>query len=202
MGIPTILPLILENRTTELERLAIQSNQREQELRTRLEEVIRAVIRNQASAGTNRDRNISEFRAVLNLKILTDDRAGYKDWHTKFVNAMSQARPGMRELLQELELHRDEAWTEQDFDLFMQDDRYRGMHEGWSADLWWVLVEKTTGDALMRVQGVSMGNGMEADRRLHRFYGEHTDLGLVELRQRVLRPTQSRREEDTARCIE
>ena len=47
-----------------------------------------------------------------------------------------------------------------------------------------------------------MGNGMEAFRRFHRWYGKQTDLGLAELRQKVLRPMQDKREEDTARCIE
>ena len=115
---------------------------------------------------------------------------------------MTQVRPGIRDLIRELEAHRDEVFTEQDFDIFMQDDRYRDRYEDWSQDLWWVLIEKATGDALLRVKGVAMGNGMEAFRRLHRWYGKWTDLGLVELRQQVLRPMQAKREEDTARCIE
>jgi hypothetical protein len=75
-GTPDDIVVDFGNRIAELERLAIQSSQREQELRARLEEVTRAIIRNQASAGTNRDRNISEFKAVLNLKVLTNDCAG------------------------------------------------------------------------------------------------------------------------------
>ena len=115
---------------------------------------------------------------------------------------MSQVRPGMRDLLRELEAHRDEVFTEQEFYIFMQDDRYRDRYEDWSQDLWWVLVEKTTGDALLRVKQVTTSNGMEAFRRLHRWYGKQTDLGLAELRQSVLRPMQAKREEGTARCIE
>ena len=97
----------------------MQSNQREQELRSseqelrnRVDEVIRVVIRsqggNQGGGGGLRDRNISEYKAVLNLKVLTDFRAGPKEWHTKFINVMSQVRPGTRDLLRELEAHRDD----------------------------------------------------------------------------------------------
>ena len=82
---------------------------------------------------------------MLNLRVLTDYRAGHKEWHTKFINVMSQVRPGMRDLIRELEPHRDEVFTEQDFDIFMQDDRYRDRYEDWSQDLWWVLVEKPMG---------------------------------------------------------
>ena len=178
----------------------------EQGLRTRVDEVIRVVIRNhggnQGGGGGPRDRNISEYKAVLNLRVLTDDRAGRKEWRAKFINVMSQVRPGVRDLLRAMESHRDEVFTEQDFDIFMQDDRYRDRYEDWSQDLWWVLVEKTAGGALLRVKGVTMGNGMEAFRRLHRWFGKQRDLGLAELRQKVLRPMQAKREEDTARCIE
>ena len=65
-------------------------------------------------------------------------------------------------------------------------------------DLWRVLIEKTTGDALLKVKGVEQGQGMEAYRRLHRWYGKQTDMGLAEFRQRVLRPTQAKNEEDIA----
>ena len=57
----------------ELERLAVQSDQREQELRTTV--------------------GIKAAEEV-NLRVLTDDRAGYKEWHTNFINVMSQVRPG------------------------------------------------------------------------------------------------------------
>jgi hypothetical protein len=63
-------------------------------------------------------------------------------------------------------------------------------------------VEKTTGEALLRVRTVENGNGMEAYKRLHTWYGKKTDMGLAELRQRVIRPVQAKREEAIAKFIE
>ena len=65
-----------------------------------------------------------------------------------------------------------------------------------------VLIEKTSGEALLRVRTVESRNGTEAYRRLHNWYGKQTDMGLAELRQRVIRPAQASREEDIAKCIE
>ena len=155
-GNPEAVITEMGNRIAELERLAIQSNQREQEfrrneleLRSRVDEMARAVIRNQGGnqggGGGQRDRNISEYTAVLNLRVLTDDRAGRKEWRAKFINVMSQVRPGVRDLLRAMESHRDEVFTEQDFDIAMHDDSYRDRYEEWCQDMWWVLVEKTTG---------------------------------------------------------
>ena len=76
------------------------------------------------------------------------------------------------------------------------------MYDDWNQDLWWVLDEKTTGDALSRVNGVETGSGMEAYRRLPRWCGKQTDVGVAEFRQMVSRPTQAMREDGAARCIE
>ena len=130
-------------RVLELERGIPQSDRRERELLTRVEELTRAAARNQGEA-RNPVREISESKAVMGLKVLSDDRAHYKEWRTKFVNVLSQVRPGIREILREIEKHTDEPWTEQDFDLAAQDDRYRSKYEDWFQDLWCVLVEQTT----------------------------------------------------------
>ena len=45
-------------------------------------------------------------------------------------------------MLREIEKHKDEAWTEQDFDIAMHDDRCRDRYEEWCRDMWWVLVQK------------------------------------------------------------
>ena len=83
----------------------------------------------------------------------------------------------------------------------MHDDRYRDKYEEWCQGMWWVLLAKTTGEALLRVRTVETGNGMEAYRRLHKWYGKQTVMGLAELRQRVIRPVQARREEDFAKWV-
>jgi hypothetical protein len=43
---------------------------------------------------------------------------------------------------------------------------------------------------------------MEAYRRIHQWFGKQTDMGLAELRQRVIRQNQAKREEDIARFTE
>jgi len=187
-------------RVIELERGIAQSDRRERELLARVEE-LRAAARGQGDA-RNKVKEISESKAVMGLKVLGEDRAAYKEWHTKFVNVMAQLRPGIRPILKAIEMFRDEPWTEEEFDLACVDDRYRGKFDEWNQDMWWVLIEKTTGEALLRVKGVEQGQGMEAYKRLHQWFGKQTDMGLAELRQRVIRPNQAKREEDIARCIE
>ena len=88
----------LVNRVTELERITNQGTTRERELVTRVDELTRVVVRNQGN-GRDRVKEISESKAVAGLNILGNDRAAYKEWHTIFLNATSQLRPGIRPIL-------------------------------------------------------------------------------------------------------
>ena len=101
----------------------------------RLDELSRAYLKMQGDPKRGYHKEISESKAVTGLKVLSDDRAHYKEWNTKFVNVMSQVRPGIREVLREIEKHKEEAWTEQDFDIVMHDDRYRDRYEEWCQDM-------------------------------------------------------------------
>ena len=74
---------------------------------------------------------------------------------------MAQLRPGIRQILKSFETATDEPWTEEEFDLASIDDKFRDKYDEWNQDMWWVLIEKTTGEALLRVKGVEQGQGME-----------------------------------------
>ena len=61
---------------------------------------------------------------------------------------------------------------------------------------------ETDGEALLRIRAVENEHGMEAYRRSRGFCGSQIDMGLVELRQNVLRPHQAKHEEDMAKRSE
>ena len=128
----------LMTRVIELERGIAQRDHRERELLARMEEMTRAAARGQGEV-RNQVREVSEGKAVMGLKVLGDDRATYKEWHTKFVNVMAQLRPGISPILKAIEMSRDEPWTEDEFDLACVDDRYRGKYDEWNQDMWGFL---------------------------------------------------------------
>ena len=74
---------------------------------------------------------------MLSLTVLTEERTQHKEWHATVVNVISRVRPGIRDILEDFEKHKDEPSTEEDFDIAMHDDRYRGKHDDWNQDLWW-----------------------------------------------------------------
>ena len=106
-----------------------------------------------------RERDVEESKAISNLPVFQGGERGvYKEWHEQFLNVFTQVRKGTRSLLEELETTKEEYWAEMDFDTWSRNrEAYEGKYESWSADLWWVLIEKTSGEALQRVKGTKRG---------------------------------------------
>ena len=126
------------------------------------------------------------------------DRGGYDEWHLNFVNTITQVRPGIRGLLQALETTNDEEFGENEFDLWADDADTKRMYQQWNSDLWWVLVGKTSSEALMRVKGTVQGEGVEAYRKLHQWCARHTTMTMQELRTKVMRPNPAKNEAEVA----
>ncbi|MFM7989990.1 MAG: hypothetical protein ACKPKO_62815, partial [Candidatus Fonsibacter sp.] len=83
---------------------------RETEMTNRIEELTRAVVRNQGH-DRHRVKQISESKAVAGLGVLGKDTATHKEWHTQLANVMAQLRPGIQAILKSIEMHKDESWT-------------------------------------------------------------------------------------------
>ena len=67
-------------------------------LATQIDEMTQAIVSSQREI-KNRVTEISESNAVMAMKVHVDDRAAYKEWRAKFVNVMSQLRPGISTIL-------------------------------------------------------------------------------------------------------
>jgi len=52
------------------------------------------------SGGNWRNKSAMEHKAIANLKVLGNDRQGYRQWHDKFVNAMAQVNREYRTIMQ------------------------------------------------------------------------------------------------------
>ena len=121
------------------------------------------------------------------MKAFEGDREYFVQWNDKLMNAMSEARPGSRVLLK----HMNKIWAQADPDK-VNDTVIRNQVEDWEKstctdevskkflgthgefhlkgyaieqlkqDLYYVLVEKTTGEAAVKVKAASEGRGFNA----------------------------------------
>ena len=74
--------------------------------------VIELVEATKGSKGkSNRIQGILDCKAVSGLPMLTNDKARFKGWNTRMINAVSQVRVGARNLLTEFMSHIDQEAT-------------------------------------------------------------------------------------------
>ena len=127
-------------------------------------------------------RSISESKSIAALKILGSDKSEFKAWNEKLINALAQTLgTPWRKFVKSLNEHLDQtrkALTNQELtaragtllgDLTKADD-----------DLYYVLVEKTEGEAALRVQSGEAGEGMQAYQKVYLWFAGTSGLALSE----------------------
>ena len=134
---------------------------------------------------------LSESRCVNSLKTLGSDKLEFKNWNEKLINATSQTfgthwRKFMKSLNQKLDQDR-KVLDDVDVDLLdgagQLDDLKR-----LSEELYYVLVEKTEGDAGLRVNSGETGEGLQAYMRLYLWFAGITGLALTEKTRELMHP--------------
>ena len=136
-----------------------------------------------------------------------DEKQGgrvYQLWNEKFQNTLGGLRRGARDVLEWAAARVDSAIDEMEFAAATDTtgQPFRLDLAEFSNELYEVLIDKTEGDAIARVKAGTKGNGLDAYRRVHRWYTMTTELGLTELRTRVMHPKPPKREEDTLLQLE
>ena len=148
---------------------------------------------------------LSESKCVSNLKTLGSDKSEFKTWNEKFINAISQTlgvkwRRFMRNLNRMLDQERRPLTTE-------ELDGIDGAQELGDAaaaaeGLYYVLVEKTEGEAALRVNSGEPGEGMQAYMRVYLWFAGTTGLALTEKTRILMHPTAVKHEHEIADALE
>ena len=119
---------------------------------------------------THTKRSISESKSIASLKILGSQKAEFKAWNEKLINALAQTLgTPWRKFIKELNEHLDQTrkvLTNQELTA-RPDAQLLGDLSKADDDLYYVLVEKTEGEAALRVQSGQAGEGMQAYQKIY-----------------------------------
>ena len=147
--------------------------------------------------------NLGESKCVSSLKILGSDKADFKNWNEKLINAIAQVlgtewRKFLKNLNEKLDQDRKVIGK-----LALSDisgaENLENMDQA-NEDMFYVLVEKTEGEAALRVN--SSGAGLEAYQKVYLWFAGTTGLALSERTRMLINPEAPRREEDIADALE
>ena len=119
------------------------------------------------------EKSLLEHKAISGIKNLGSDKTGFRTWHEKFVNAMSQTIPGSREVFKWIVKKANEddtenidelSWDNQGFDQTVKEFKKYG------EDLWCVLMDKCEGEAMTRIRTAKEGEGILAYGRMYKWF--------------------------------
>ena len=133
-----------------------------------------------------------ESNAIGNLKNLENNRGQYREWSDKLKNAVGGLREGGRKVLEWVETLRDKEVTQQDYEEKGHSEQFDKFNEENFA----VLIDKTEGEARLRIKSAQSGQGLEAYRRLHQWFTMTSGLGLAERRHKIMLPTRASKSEE------
>ena len=148
---------------------------------------------------------LSESKCVANMKTLGSDKAEFKIWNDKFINAIAQTlgtpwRKFMRNLNRVLDQDR-KVLTQDELNV-IEGALDIGDGDTASESLYYVLVEKTEGDAALRVNSGEPGQGMQAYMRVYLWFAGTTGLALTEKTRVLMHPTPVKHESEIADALE
>ena len=159
---------------------------------------------NQSQSQPNR-RILSESRCVSNLKTLGSQKEEFKNWNEKLINATAQTfGPDWRKFMKNLNGRLDQDKRIFDDNELASIPGSQGIahHINCSEDLYYVLVEKTEGDAALRVNSGDPGDGLRAYMRVYLWFAGTTGLALTEKTRMLMHPHPVKHEYDIADALE
>ena len=143
-----------------------------------------------------------EHKAIMNLKQQGNERSGYRMWHEKLVNAFAQVNVQYRGLLERITKEIDKG---SDMSMLQDTADWTSWVSGLNniavdnidvgklnEDMYSVLMDKTEGEAWLRVRSVDSGNGLEAFT---------SGQGLSDKARSIMSPTPPKGEGDIADAV-
>ena len=193
----------MENMTSTMESVAQHGALTAQKLDSFIEAFEK--YKTERAGESKRYMNMAESRSVQGLKVYSGDRDSFKIWNAKLINMISSAvstewRDYMNKLTQKLDQYRKPLEVEELTEIEGYDElpRKKDVDE----NLYYVLVEKTDGDAALRVQSGKQGQGVNAYMRLYLWFSGTTGLALSEKVAQLMNPKFSMIEHELADTLE
>ena len=167
----------------------------------RVMQVVNSMSRSSGQNPGGNRKGIMEFKVIQNLKAVTGDKTGFRQWHQKFMSALGQVNSRYEELMKNLitkiDLDKD-LTTVIDQEVSEEPQQWDEL----SKDLYKVLIDKAEGEAYDKIKMVQPGDGMKAYGVLYRWFTEVSGLGLVEQSRRLMHPEPVKREEELSEAVE
>ena len=162
----------------------------------------------QRSGSTRRRLGILESRAAADIETLASGKTAFRSWNEKLINVFSQARQGCRGMFRSMAEYVDQDVTGDFETLFRNTQSCRDMESQGSSygniseDLYILLVDKTEGEAMVRLQGCSHGDGVSAYMTIYKWFTGASEQAVAERIRKLMSPPTPKKEQDVADAMD
>ena len=186
-----------------------------------IDEKIKTAVGLSKGGGNQWFKPILESKAVSDLPKIADSK-GYREWNRQLKNALEQIKPNARKVfafveqiseaqIADYKRHNiNDAAFECVMDIYdNQGNQYKAKYpdieeelEKMNRDLWSILVAKAKDEAWEKISGVQQGEGLWAYIRMHRWFKQTTEQGMINRRTSIMDPDPIKQDHMLASGIE
>ena len=147
------------------------------------------------------------------------DAKGYRDWNRRMKNAVEQMHRESRkafvilesipekEITEYKDIQQKRTYYECILDIYhakfsVNHPNLASELDALNRDLWAILVAKTENEALEKISGVPQGEGAWAYIRMHRWFRQTTEQGMINRRTNIMKPDPVQHDYQLASAIE
>ena len=162
----------------------------------------------QKSDKSHQPRGILESRAIGSIANLGSDRTAFRLWNEKLINVVSGIRYGSRHLFKCMMDYVDQETGGNFEELFRGTDGCKEMENGGTtyermdADLYTLLMDKTEGEAALRIRGCNPGQGIKAYMVMYKWFMGTSGQAVTDRVKKLMTPGTPKTEADIADAIE
>ena len=178
-------------------------DQATQQINANLQTLAVQVAHHQAAQGPQQQqqhkKGILEYKVIQHIKPLTGNKAQFRQWHQKLINALSTIKEEHAEIIKAIEKSMDIGEQINDA-LDDLDPQY--LLEDFNKDLLCILMDKCEGETYDKLKGMQSKPGAEVYMIIYRWFTEISGLGLSMQAAKLMNPEPVKKEADLEHAVD
>ena len=139
-------------------------------------------------------------RGYQNIAQLGNDESGFRLWHERFINEVTQVHPAAREVIEGMNTRID-----MEEKMSVKSELLALGKEGFTTDkfiedLFYILLAKCDGEAAIKVLTVSSGDGLRAYQEIYKWYTGTSGMAMTKRAENIMNPKSAKDDKIFLNC--
>ena len=143
-------------------------------------------------------------RGYQNIAQLGSDKSGFRLWHERFINELTQVQPDARTIIKQITTKMDieETMINTNELLTMAASHPKFNTDKFTTYRYYILMAKCDGDATIKVLTVSSGDGLKAYQEIYKWYTGTSGMAMTKRAENIMNPRTAEDDKDFPELLE